>query len=104
MNAPPDIPGGAVVVMVSWWWSFCRDFGDGGSGRGFVDDGFAGGERGDEGLDGEVVDRSGDASADLRDQGVGVGGNKQGGGASQCGVVADGGLGLGTTLAVHPKT
>src|SRR5659263_452507 len=55
--------------MVAWWWSFCRDLGDGGPGGGFVHDGFAGGVRGDEGLDGEVVDRAGDAAADLVDQG-----------------------------------
>ena len=41
--------------MVSGWWSFCRDFGDGGSRGGFVDDGIVGCERGDEGMDGEVV-------------------------------------------------
>src|SRR5665811_2089704 len=87
--------------MVSWWWSFCRDFGDGGSGRGFVDDGFAGGERGDEGLDGEVVDRSGDASADLMDQGDRVVGEQHVGAASQCEVVADVGPVSYTHLRAH---
>ena len=33
---------------VSGWCSVRRDFGDGGAGGGFVDDGFVGGEGGDE--------------------------------------------------------
>ena len=71
-NAPPAGAGRGVghrgdvlVVVVTAWCSRCRiglfgrDFGDGGAGGGFVDDGFVGGERGDEGLDGEVVDGAG---------------------------------------------
>jgi hypothetical protein len=57
---------------VAWWWSLCRDLGDRGAGGGLVDDGLAGGVGGDEGLDGEVVDGSGGAAADLVDQGGGV--------------------------------
>jgi sulfide:quinone oxidoreductase len=45
-----------VRVKVAWVGSFCGDFGDGSAGGAFVDDGFVGGERGDQGLDGEVVD------------------------------------------------
>ena len=41
------------------WWSLCGDFGDGDAGRAVVDDGLFGIERGDEGLQGEVVDRAG---------------------------------------------
>lgn len=48
--------GGALVCVVAAWWSVCRDLGGGGAGAGFVDDGFAAGVGGDEGLDGEVVD------------------------------------------------
>ncbi len=57
------------MVALSGWWSFCGDFGDGGAGAGFVDDGFLGGVGGDEGLDGEVVHRPWQASGDLVDQG-----------------------------------
>jgi hypothetical protein len=57
-----------VVFMVSWWWSLCRDLGDGGSGAGFVDDRFVGCEGGDEGLDRQVVHRPGQAAGDLVDQ------------------------------------
>jgi len=45
-----------VVFRVSLCYSVRRDFGDGGAGGGFVNDGFVGGERGDEGLQREVVD------------------------------------------------
>jgi hypothetical protein len=41
-----------LVFVVPVWCSVCRDLGDGGAGGGFIDDGFVGGERGDEGLDG----------------------------------------------------
>ena len=63
--------GDGLVVVVSWWWSWWRgivvgvsllfggDFGDGGAGGGFVDDVAAGGVRGDECLNGEVVHGSG---------------------------------------------
>jgi hypothetical protein len=34
------VPGGALVLVVAWWWSVCRgEFGEGGAGAGFVDDG-----------------------------------------------------------------
>lgn len=57
--------GGALVIVVTWRCSWCRiglsghDFADRGVGGGVVDDGFAVGERGDECLDGEVVDGAG---------------------------------------------
>lgn len=47
------------VVVLSGWSSVCRDLGDGGSGGGLVDDALVGRERGDEGLDREVVHGSG---------------------------------------------
>ncbi len=61
--------GGACVVSVAEWWSFGGDFGDGGSGAGFVDDALVGGVGGDEGLDGRVVHGAGQPTADLVDQG-----------------------------------
>jgi ABC-type sugar transport system ATPase subunit len=30
-----------VVCVVAWWWSVCRDLGDGGAGAVLVDDGLA---------------------------------------------------------------
>jgi hypothetical protein len=48
------------------------EFGDGGAGAGFVDDGFAVGEGGEEGVDGDVVDDAGVAAAGLVDEGDGV--------------------------------
>jgi hypothetical protein len=77
-----------LVVRVSGWCSFCRDLGDGGACGGFVDDGLIRGERGDEGLDGEVVDRSGVAAAGLVDQRGGVVGGQGVGAAGQVEVVA----------------
>jgi hypothetical protein len=47
-----------VVFGVSVWCSVCRDFGDGGAGGGFINDCLVGCERGDEGLQREVVDRA----------------------------------------------
>ena len=73
-EAPPTWSAGL-------WCSWCRggvqgvaggsfggDFGDGGAGAGFVDDGLVAGVGGDEGLDGEVVHRAGQAAGDLVDQ------------------------------------
>jgi hypothetical protein len=65
------LQGGGWVVRVAGC-SFGCHFGDGGAGCGLVDDGFVVGERGDEGLDGEVVHGSGVAAAGLVDQGDGV--------------------------------
>lgn len=72
MTGPRRVVGGvfgrrgvAVLVGVSL---FGGDFGDGGSRGGLVDDGFAGGVGGDEGLNGDVVDGAGGAAADLVDQ------------------------------------
>jgi hypothetical protein len=42
-----------LMFVVSAGWSVCRgEFGDGGAGAGFVDDGFAAGEGGEQGVDG----------------------------------------------------
>jgi hypothetical protein len=43
-------------------WLVAGDFGDGGAGGGLVDCALAVGEGGDQGLQGEVVDRAGDAA------------------------------------------
>jgi hypothetical protein len=64
--------GGAVVCVVAWWWSVCRDLGDGGAGAGFVDDGLAVGPGGDQGLGGDVVDGAGQSAGGVADQGGGV--------------------------------
>jgi hypothetical protein len=73
-----------VVVSVVSSWSFGGDLGDGGTGRGFVDDCFLGGVGGDEGLEGEVVDRRGQAACDLVDEGDGVVGEQRVGPSGQC--------------------
>ena len=65
-----------VVRVALVVWSFGGHFGDGGAGGGLVDDGLVGGEGRDEGLDGEVVDRSWVAAAGLVDQCGGVGGSR----------------------------
>lgn len=49
-----------------------EDFGDGGLGGFLVDEGLAGGEGGDEGLQAEVVDRAGEAARCGVDEGHGV--------------------------------
>src|SRR5664279_3326955 len=73
-EAPPTVSAGlrvrGVVLLfrLSLWCSFCRYFGDGGSGAGFVDDCFLARVGGDEGLDGEVVHRAWQAARDLVDQ------------------------------------
>ena len=62
----PLVADGAVVGLVpgcsAWWW--CRSvragFGDRDAGGFLVDDGVLAGEGGDEGFDGEVVDRPGE--------------------------------------------
>jgi serine/threonine protein kinase len=68
VNPAGRVPGGVVVLNVSAWCSFCRDLGDGGADGGLVHDGFVRGERGDQRLDGEVVDRPWVTSAGLMDQ------------------------------------
>lgn len=73
--------------MGAGWWSLCRDLGEGCSGGGFVDDGLAGGERGDEGWDGEVVDRSRDPAAALVDKRDRVVGEQRVRAAGECEVV-----------------
>jgi len=60
------------VVVLSVWSLVCRDLGDGGAGGGLVDDALVGGERGDEGLDREVVYRSREAATDLVNEVCGV--------------------------------
>ena len=57
----PVVVGKVPVVSVD-------DLGDGGAGGGFVDEVLAGGEGGDQGLQGEVVDRAGVAAAGGVDQ------------------------------------
>src|SRR5439155_109526 len=60
------VPARRWSVRCRWLWARCRclvdDFADGGAGGGFVDEVLAGGERGDEGLQGQVVDRAGVAA------------------------------------------
>src|SRR5262249_27678869 len=77
------------------------DLGDGGSGAGFVDECLLAGEGGDEGLDGEVVHGSGQASGDLVDQGDRVGAEQRVGAGGQVEGVGGGGGGLGGGHAVH---
>jgi hypothetical protein len=73
------------------------DFDGGGSGGGFVDDALLRGVGGDEGLNSDVVDGSGEASGDLVDEVDGVVGEQCVGSAGELDVVADvaGGLGWG---------
>lgn len=87
--------------MVSWWWSFGRDLGDGDSDRGFVSDGFAGSACVDECLYREVDDRSGDPSVHLMDQGHRVACEEHVGAAVEGEVVGHVGLGFGITHAGH---
>jgi len=54
------------------WCRLVEDFGDGGAGGGFVDDGLVGGVGGDEGLQAEVVDRAGVAAGGVVDEVGGV--------------------------------
>jgi hypothetical protein len=73
--------------LSAWCRSVVKDLGDGGAGGGFVDEGFVGGEGGDEGLQGEVVDRAGVAAGGVVDQGGGVVGEQGVGAAGQGQVV-----------------
>ena len=66
------VSGGALVCVLAVWWSVCGDLGGRGAGAGFVHDGLAVGVGGDERLDREVVDGSGQAAAGGVDQGDGV--------------------------------
>ena len=66
-----------MVFGVSVWCSVCRDFGDGCAGCGFVDDGLVGGDRGDKGLECEVVDCARVAAAGLMNEGDGVVGEQR---------------------------
>ena len=81
------VSGGPLVFRLSLCCSFCRDFGDGGAGGGFVDDGFVGGERGDEGLERKVVDRARIAAAGLMNEGGRVVGEQCVVAPGQCQVV-----------------
>ncbi|MEU7741940.1 hypothetical protein [Nonomuraea sp. NPDC049158] len=56
-------PSGEGVVGAQLLSLGCDDFVDGGAGGGFVDDALVGGEGGQQGLEGEVVDRAGIATA-----------------------------------------
>jgi hypothetical protein len=53
-----------TTVPVGLWSLVAGDFGDGGAG-GLVDCALAVGEGGDQGLEGEVVERAGDAAGGL---------------------------------------
>jgi hypothetical protein len=76
-----------VVFGVSGWCSFRRDFGDGCAGGGFVDDGLIGGERGDEGLERKVVDRTRVTRAGLMNEADRVVGQQRVGGLGDQGRV-----------------
>ena len=65
-----------------------------------VDDGLVGGECGDEGLDGEVVDRAGQPAGDLVDQGDRVVGEQGVGASGEFEVVGEIALGLGVVMPV----
>src|SRR5215207_9316008 len=71
-EAPPGGAGRGVLFSLTAWCSLGRDLGDGGAGGGLVDDALVGGEGGQQGLQGEVVDRAGVAAAGLVDQRDGV--------------------------------
>src|SRR5271166_1676182 len=86
--------GGAVVCVLAWWWSVCRDLGDSGAGAVLVDDGFAVCPGGDEGLGGDVVDGAGQAAGGVVDQGDGVVAEQRVGSAGQFEVVGDVSAGL----------
>ena len=92
------VPGGAVVDVVSWWWSVCRVggfLGDGGAGGLLVGDGLVLGAGGEERGDGEAVDGAGDAAGVRVDDADGIIG-EQGVGAAGVGEVRpDVAVGLG---------
>jgi hypothetical protein len=76
---PPGRGGGALRARRRLWWARRRvavlvvgDFGDGRAGGGFVDDGLAAGEGGDESGDGEVVDGPGVAAGGGVDERGGI--------------------------------
>src|SRR4249920_3416997 len=98
MNPAGWGPAGFVVVLSSWS-SVCRDLGDRGPRGGLVDDGLVGGERGHEGLDGEVVHRSRESTADLVDQGGRVVAEQGVGAAGESEVMDQVGFGL---TRLHP--
>src|SRR6266511_3109954 len=76
------------MVRLSAWCLFGRGFGHGGAGGGLVDDALVGGEGGQQGLDGEVVDRARVAAAGLVQQRGGVVGEQGVGSSGQGEVVA----------------
>jgi hypothetical protein len=86
--APPAGGRRGLVFVVSAGGSFCRYFRHRGARRGRIDDGFAGGERGEQGLDGELVDGASVAAAGLVDQRGGVVGEQGVGAAGEGKVVA----------------
>src|SRR4249920_1715128 len=88
---------GEVPVVVGKVPVSVNDLADGGAGGGLVDEVLAGGEGGDQGLQGQVVDRAGVAAAGGVDQVQGVFGEEMVGAAGEVEVVADvaGGLGRG---------
>src|SRR6266487_3707536 len=89
---------GAVLAEAS---ALGGDFGDGGAGGALVDDAFAVGEGGDQCLDGEVVDCSGDAAAGLVHEAEGVVAEPGVRAAGELEVVLDVGHGLSQVHAVE---
>src|SRR6266571_2318438 len=81
--------GGAVVCVLAWWWSVCRDLSDGGAGALLVDDVLAAGPGGDQGLGGDVVDGAGQAAGGVVDEGDGVVAEQRVGAAGELEVVGD---------------
>src|SRR6266581_9584891 len=81
--------GGAVVCVLAWWWSVCRDLSDGGAGALLVDDVLAAGPGGDQGLGGDVVDGAGQAAGGVVDEGDGVVAEQGVGAAGEAEVVGD---------------
>ena len=88
-----------MVFGVSVWCSVRRDFGDGCAGCGFVDDGLVGGERGDEGLECEVVDRARGSRGWSGERGDGVVGEQPIVAAGEGEVVVEVAAGLGLALS-----
>src|SRR5216683_6074947 len=101
MSQPRGLGPAGLGFGLSAGRSFCRDLGDGGAGGGFVGDGLAGGERGEQGSDGDVVDGAGVAAGCLVDQGGRVVGEQGVGPAGEGQVVLEVAAGFLQGHAVH---